>query len=96
VYERDGLRCTWQGPDGVRCEARAWLENDHAHPRGRGGSSEPENVRILCRAHNQRAAELHYGRSHMASAITRARKRRSTTPSPVEQQDFLQHTRRVR
>ena len=25
VLERDGLRCTWCGPDGVRCESRAWL-----------------------------------------------------------------------
>ena len=79
VCERDGLRCTWRGADGVRCESRAWLENDHADPRGRGGSSEPENVRLLCRAHNQRAAELHYGRRHMADAITRARKGRSMT-----------------
>ena len=82
VAERDGLRCTWQSPDGVRCESRAWLENDHADPRGRGGSSEPQNIRLLCRSHNQRAAELHYGRSHVAAAITRARERRSP-PSPA-------------
>jgi hypothetical protein len=83
VCERDGLRCTWRGPDGVRCESRAWLENDHADPRGRGGSSEPENIRLLCRAHNQRAAELHYGRSHMADAIVRARRQRAPASSPT-------------
>jgi hypothetical protein len=82
VSERDGLRCTWQSPDGIRCESRAWLENDHADPRGRGGSSEPENIRLLCRAHNQRAAELHYGRKHMTEAVTRARQRRSATQTP--------------
>jgi hypothetical protein len=81
VCERDGLRCTWRGPDGVRCESRAWLENDHADPRGRGGGSGPENIRLLCRAHNQRAAELQYGRNHMADAITRARKRRTRVSS---------------
>ena len=84
VSERDGLRCTWQGPDGVRCESRAWLENDHANPRGRGGSSEPENIRLLCRAHNQRAAELHYGRKHMSDAITRAKQRRCSTRPPPD------------
>ena len=80
VSERDGLRCAWQSADGVRCESRAWLENDHVDPRGRGGSSDPENVRLLCRAHNQRAAELCYGRGHIADAVTRARKRRERAP----------------
>jgi len=83
VSERDGLRCTWQSPDGRRCESRAWLENDHADPRARGVGSEPENIRLLCRAHNQRAAELHYGRGHMTDAITRAQKRRSPAPAPA-------------
>jgi hypothetical protein len=29
VLERDGLRCSWLSPDGIRCESRAWLEHDH-------------------------------------------------------------------
>ena len=65
VLERDGLRCTWRGPDGVRCTARAWLERDHRQPRALGGGSGPENVRHLCRAHNRRAAEHIFGERHM-------------------------------
>jgi hypothetical protein len=34
VFERDGLRCTYVSPSGRRCGARAFLELDHAHPRG--------------------------------------------------------------
>ena len=32
VLERDGMRCTYVSPDGRRCEARAFLEFDHAQP----------------------------------------------------------------
>ena len=73
VAERDGLRCAWHAPDGTRCEARAWLEADHHHPRGRGGDASPENIRLLCRAHNLRAAEKEYGREHIDRCIVRAR-----------------------
>jgi hypothetical protein len=73
VTERDGLRCTWQAPDGTRCNARAWLELDHRHPRARGGNATPENIRVLCRAHNRRAAEREYGRRHIEHSIARAR-----------------------
>jgi 5-methylcytosine-specific restriction endonuclease McrA len=69
VAERDGLRCTWCGPDGTRCSARAWLELDHKVCRGFGGDSSVENLRLLCRAHNLRAAEHAYGERHIARAI---------------------------
>jgi len=77
VAERDGLRCTWQGPDGTRCNARAWLENDHTCPRGCGGGASPTNIRLLCRSHNRRAAEKAYGRRHIDASIARARHQRS-------------------
>jgi hypothetical protein len=57
VLERDGLSCTWLDAHGVRCGSRAWLELDHLQPAGKGGSSEPDNLRLLCRAHNRLAAE---------------------------------------
>jgi hypothetical protein len=65
VLERDGLRCSWVGDSGERCEARAWLELDHRQPRGKSGGSEPENLRVLCRNHNQWSAELQFGREHV-------------------------------
>ena len=67
VLERDGLRCTWRGADGVRCTARAWFERDHRQPRALGGGSELENVRHLCRARPPTASRQgrpeHEGRS---------------------------------
>lgn len=58
VYKRDGGRCTFVSQEGRRCEARRGLEYDHIVPWSRGGvSDDPANIRLLCRAHNQRAAE---------------------------------------
>jgi len=71
VLERDGLRCTWCGPDGVRCESRAWLEHDHVIPWGLGGTNSAENIRIYCRPHNRLAAEQAYGQSTITRIIAR-------------------------
>jgi 5-methylcytosine-specific restriction endonuclease McrA len=68
VFERDGLRCTYVSPDGRRCEARAFLELDHADPRALGGSDEAQNLRVRCRAHNQLWAEQTFGREHVERA----------------------------
>jgi 5-methylcytosine-specific restriction endonuclease McrA len=68
VFERDGLRCTYVSPDGRCCEARAFLELDHADPRALGGSDEAENLRVRCRAHNQLWAEQVFGLEHIESA----------------------------
>jgi 5-methylcytosine-specific restriction endonuclease McrA len=77
VLERDGLRCSFRSADGVQCDARGWLEDDHIHPRARGGDSVAGNVRFLCRAHNLWAAERAYGRAHVANAIQRSRAERA-------------------
>jgi hypothetical protein len=65
VLERDGLACSFVDGEGRRCGARAFLELDHREPKGKGGNGEIENVRLLCRAHNQLEAERVYGRAHM-------------------------------
>jgi 5-methylcytosine-specific restriction endonuclease McrA len=64
VYERDGLQCTYTA-SGRRCEARAFLELDHRVPSALGGSNDAENLRVLCRAHNQLAAEQVFGRERI-------------------------------
>lgn len=76
VVCRDGARCTWQSPDGVRCGSRAWLEHDHAIPRGQGGSHQASNIRLFCRAHNRLAAEQAYGRETIERSIARRRAER--------------------
>jgi len=73
VLERDGLQCSWVDTTGRRCESSAWLEFDHRRPRAKGGGSKPDNIRLLCRAHNQLAAEHEYGRGRIESAIARRR-----------------------
>ena len=65
VWERDGGRCAWTGPDGKRCGSRWKLEVDHVRPPSRGGASTLDNLRLACRQHNLLHAEEVYGRHHM-------------------------------
>jgi 5-methylcytosine-specific restriction endonuclease McrA len=75
VWERDGGRCTFASESGKRCEARRWLEFDHIEPVARGGASTAENLRLLCRAHNQHAAERAFGAEFMSDKRAKARAR---------------------
>jgi 5-methylcytosine-specific restriction endonuclease McrA len=65
VWQRDGGRCTFEGPDGHRCESRWQLELDHIISVALGGASTVENLRLRCRAHNLLEAERVFGREHM-------------------------------
>ena len=71
VEERDGRQCTFVGPAG-RCQARAGLEFDHIIPFALGGEMSVDNIRLRCRAHNRRSAELLFGRSYRRAAVTTA------------------------
>jgi len=66
VFVRDGGRCTFEGPGGMRCESRKGLEVDHIRPVAAGGNNNLSNLRLLCAAHNLRAAEIALGREVMA------------------------------
>jgi len=62
VMRRDGGQCTHVGPDGRRCGARRYLDLDHIRPFALGGrSDEVENIRLLCKLHNQLRARETYG-----------------------------------
>jgi HNH endonuclease len=65
VCERDQERCAFVSESGKRCDERRFLEYDHIDPVARGGKSTVDNVRLLCRAHNQHAAERTYGTEFM-------------------------------
>jgi 5-methylcytosine-specific restriction endonuclease McrA len=67
VWRRDGGRCTFVGDSGHRCESRDRLELDHVVPVARGGESTVDNLRLLCRAHNQLEGERVFGEAFMAS-----------------------------
>ena len=65
VYKRDGGQCTFVGTGGKRCEARETLEYDHVDPVARGGRATVSGIRLLCRTHNQYAAECTFGSEFM-------------------------------
>jgi 5-methylcytosine-specific restriction endonuclease McrA len=66
VWTRDEARCRYVDDGGRRCSETARLELHHRVPYANGGSHEPQNVELRCRAHNDLAAEHDFGRDHMA------------------------------
>lgn len=62
VWARDGGQCAYTAADGRRCESRDALEYDHIIPWADGGRSDTaDNIRLLCRAHNQRLGRRRFG-----------------------------------
>jgi hypothetical protein len=72
VYERDGGRCSFVGKAGHRCASTYQLEYDHKRPRAHGGTSDADNLRLLCRVHNQFMAEEVIGAACVSAAKARA------------------------
>jgi len=77
VWKRDGGRCTFKSATGRRCACTRGLEYDHVKPVALGGEATIENVRILCRKHNQLEAERRLGASFMRAKRGTAKRRRS-------------------
>ncbi len=65
VWMRDGGRCQWRLDSGGICGSTRQLELDHIQPRSRGGASTTDNLRVLCRGHNDLAARLVLGEEQM-------------------------------
>ena len=66
VWARDQSQCTFIDPRSrVRCRAKHFIEEDHVHPKAMGGEYSLENIRLRCRAHNQRHAIDCYGDEKM-------------------------------
>ena len=72
VHERDGGRCTFVDDRGKRCDERGALEIDHLDGFARTHRHDIDALRLLCRAHNQHAAERMYGRPFIEAARQRA------------------------
>jgi hypothetical protein len=73
VYMRDGGRCTYVSHGGRRCGATRGLQIDHIVPFARGGTSAPENLRLLCARHNRLEARRAFGDQHMAQFLREGR-----------------------
>jgi len=88
VWRRAGGRCEWPLDGGGVCASTLRLEFDHVVPRALGGPSTFQNVRVLCRAHNQLAARRVFGDDWM-DRFTRKRgeaekwPRRDSNPRPT-------------
>ena len=74
VRERDGERCAFVSESGRRCSARDRLEFDHIEAVAHGGQPTIENLRLMCRAHNQHAAESAFGIEFMERKRSEARR----------------------
>ena len=81
VWERDGGRCTFESETGRRCEARRGLQFDHVEEFARGGETDATNIRLLCRAHNQHAAERRFGSEFMRHKRVAASETRAHRPN---------------
>jgi len=73
TFERDGTQCTYVSADGHRCSEHGYLEVDDRDARGRGGSDDASNLRVLCRAHNLLLAEQTFGRAYVERKIEEKR-----------------------
>jgi hypothetical protein len=68
VYERDGGRCTFTDDRGRRCTEMGNLQFDHLDGFALTHLHDADRIRLLCRNHNQHAAEKTYGRAFMEKA----------------------------
>jgi hypothetical protein len=66
VVQADDARCAYVSPGGMRCNSTR-TEIDHVEPFQLGGPTRKENLRLLCRPHNQLEAENAYGRKKVGT-----------------------------
>lgn len=70
IFLRDQGRCKFQDPvSGRICGSRFQVEIEHMKPISLGGSSEPSNLKILCRNHNLWEGIEKLGKATMAPNI---------------------------
>jgi hypothetical protein len=80
VRKRDSDRCTFVDETGRRCTERQRLEFHHRNPYGLGGDRSPENISLMCHAHNAHLAELDYGKKVMEKYRRRDGRVSETSP----------------
>lgn len=63
IFLRDGRKCS-------HCGSTYALQIDHRVPLAAGGTDAPENLRVLCRKCNQRAAIKFFGQNKMSKYLS--------------------------
>ncbi len=81
VWERDGGRCQWPLASGGICGSTRGVELDHRVARALGGPPTIENLRCLCRLHNDLAAREAFGDALM-DRFTRKPRSAPRPPGP--------------
>lgn len=66
VIKRSHGVCEFPG-----CDEDRYLELEHVHPYAKGGRHEIANLKLYCKAHNQRAAIVQFGQQHMDQFINK-------------------------
>ena len=82
VSERDGGRCSYVSSNGRRCDAREFLEFDHAKAWAFTHAHSIQGITLRCRAHNQQRARIDFGDRHMAR-FRRRNPQRQLDSNPV-------------
>jgi 5-methylcytosine-specific restriction endonuclease McrA len=82
VWERDGGRCTYVDPRGVRCRETGGLEFHHRHAFALGGVTSVDNIELHCRPHNALRAEQDFGRAHILRKRTQETELDRNGPAP--------------
>jgi hypothetical protein len=80
VWRRDGGRCQWPVESGGVCGSTRHIQFDHIIPRAAGGLSTVDNVRLLCRMHNDLAARCVFGDAWMNRFTGNGAQRTSRSP----------------
>ena len=75
VMLRDKQRCTFRSRSGRKCNSTHNLQIDHIKPFALGGTHEPENLRVLCAAHNQHVARKTFGKKSVPAPELEVRTR---------------------
>ena len=73
ALEQASYQCEYVAPSGRRCQERTALQIDHVEPYAKGGTHEPENLRVLCPGHNLFLAEREFGREFVQAKIHKRR-----------------------
>ena len=70
IKNRAGNCCEYISPlSHNRCIEKRNLEFDHIQPFAKGGSSSIQNLRLLCKTHNQRMSILEFGQKKMSAFL---------------------------
>ena len=86
VWQRDAGRCTYVSTGGRRCNAREFIEFDHADVWTWTRAHSIAGITLRCRAHNQHRARQDFGEKHMARS-GRTGSKSSSSPHPADLPD---------